>query len=134
MYNDILISISSLINVIGTVYAVLSILGISITSVYSSITLEGMDEADKNLMVQKKQAVTGIPLVVLGWIFQTLFTFLQVTSLPEFIFFVVIIIVFFILEILITHFINVKFQKKYDEFKRADTKETHKSAHEWGNW
>lgn len=134
MYNDILISISSLINVIGTVYAVLSILGISITSVYSSITLEGMDEADKNLMVQKKQAVTGIPLVVLGWIFQTLFTFLQVTSLPEFIFSVVIIIVFFILEIIITHFINVKFQKKYDEFKRADATETHKSAHEWGNW
>lgn len=134
MYSKILIAGSSLISVVGTVYAVLSILGLTIEDVFRSITLNGMDERDKELLVQKKQAVTGIPLVVLGWIGQTVFSFVEIKSMCWMIASFVIIFACVLLEILITRQINRKFEINYERrYKKqaAKDEETHKEAHQW---
>ena len=121
MFNNILISVSNLIGVIGTIYAVLSILGLNVQETKKAITFEGIENADKNLLIQKKQAITGIPLVALGWIGQTVFTFLKITDLSCFVMAFIGIIMFVCFEIIITSRYNSKFQKKYDKYKNAST-------------
>lgn len=59
-YNTILQLLAALTNVIGTTYAVLSILKLKPQDLYQAITIEGMDKNDESLLVQKKQARTGI--------------------------------------------------------------------------
>lgn len=54
-YMDILQLLSSAINVIGTVYAVLSILKLKPKEIYSSITISGMDQKDMELITQKNK-------------------------------------------------------------------------------
>lgn len=137
MYSKMLVSVSSLIGVIGTVYAVLSILGLTIEEVFQSITLKGMDERDKELLVQKKQAVTGIPLVVLGWIGQTVFSFVEIEGLCWMIASSVTIFACVLLEILITNYINHRFEIRYEKHckeRSAKDEETHKETHQWGKF
>ena len=58
-YNIILQLIAGLTNVVGTAYAVLSILKATPTDLYKSITLKGMGDNDKSLLTQKKSSKNG---------------------------------------------------------------------------
>ena len=84
-YNTILQLLAALTNVVGTGYAVLSILKLKPIDLYKSITIDGMDQSDETSLVQRKQARVGICLVVYAWFLQVLFLFLKVSSIKIFI-------------------------------------------------
>lgn len=69
MMQNILSIIYSLINVWGTVWAVLSILKLKLGDVYKSLTVGALLEADESLLVQREQARFGITLVVIAFAF-----------------------------------------------------------------
>ena len=83
-YNTILLLIAALTNVVGTTYAVLSILKLKPKEIYQALTIEGMDRNDETLLVQKKQARIGISLVAYAWMLQVLFSFVTVNTIKSF--------------------------------------------------
>ena len=84
-YNTILQLLASLTNVVGTTYAILSVLRLKPKELYQTLTLEGMDRSDDSLLAQKKQARIGISLVIYAWMLQVLFSFWSITSIAMFI-------------------------------------------------
>lgn len=132
MYSAILSSISALIGVVGTVYSVLSILGLTIQDVFKSITLAGMDSRDEELLLQREQAKTGIPLVALGWLWQTVFMLIKVSSCKIFLIALSVLIISVIVEVLITRHINKRFRQKYEAEKQSKSENTHMDDHSWG--
>lgn len=136
MYNTMLQSVTSLINVIGTVYAVLSILKLKPKDIYSKITLGGMDKADEDALIQREQARTGIGLIIIGWVLQFVFSFLDVDKIGCFICCISISISLVLVWILLMQIKNRKFREKYMEFYHSQngTEETHKDNHSWGEY
>lgn len=132
MYSTILSSLSALIGVVGTVYSVLSILGLTIQDVFNSITLAGMDSRDEELLVQREQAKTGIPLVILGWVGQTVFALIKIISCKMFLIALGVLIASVIVEVLITKHMNKRFRQKYEAKKQNNTEDTHMDDHSWG--
>ena len=132
MYSTILSSISALIGVVGTVYSVLSILGLTIQDVFKSITLAGMNSRDEELLVQREQAKTGIPLVILGWVGQTVFALIKVSSCKIFLIALCVLMLSVIVEVLITRRINKRFRQKYETKKQNKSEDTHMDDHSWG--
>ena len=116
-YTTILQLLAALTNVIGTTYAVLSILKLKPEELYLALTIEGMDRSDESLLIQKKQARTGISFVVYGWMLQTLFSFWTITTL--FLFIVCLSAYAFLTSVLclILFLLNRKFEKKYYELR-----------------
>lgn len=136
MYNTLLQSVTSLINIIGTVYAVLSILKLKPKDIYSKITLGGMDKADKDALIQREQARTGIGLIIIGWVLQFVFVFLNIDNLCCFISCVSVSVSIVLIWILLMQITNRKFKKKYVEFYQSqnETEKTHKDNHSWGEF
>ena len=136
MYPKILQIATSLINVIGTIYAVLSILRLTPKDIFSVVTLEGIDNSDKSLLTQKIQARTGIGLIVIGWSFQTLFEFLPINSCLMFIICIGSLLGVVALWLVFMHIRNKAFKKKYMEYekkRRAQAEEAiHADQHTWG--
>ena len=133
-YNIILQLIAGLTNVVGTAYAVLSILKATPTDLYKSITLKGMGDNDKSLLTQKNQARTGISLIVLAWVMQAVFSFFKVESLNWFIISLIICCCAIAVLCIVLHFINKSFSDKYYLEKpdlQAETNDEHASLHEW---
>ena len=118
MYNDILLILASLLNVCGTIYAVLSILALTPKDVYKSITLKGIDERNLELIIQKKQARLGITLIVTAWIFQCVFTVFQVNSSCCFWLCITSTIIVMLLELLVMGAINKRFEKKCHDYEK----------------
>ncbi len=131
MYNTLLQSVTSLINVIGTVYAVLSILKLKPEDIYSKITWGGIGSADKDALLQKEQARTGIGLIMIGWVLQLVFGLLDIDNLCCFICCISVSISLVLIWFLLMQTINRKFKEKYAEFyqSKLDTKETHEDNH-----
>ena len=139
MFNTILILVASLINVVGTAYAVLSILRITLKEVFSSITLHGMDERDKELLVQRKQARIGIALVLYAWIVQFVFSFVSLNSWNEFLWALLIVIAILIIILIILFLINKRFESNYRSYKEGQkanpTQDSpHIDSHMWGKF
>ena len=130
MYSQILIIISSFIGVIGTVYAVLSILRMDIKDVLRTITYGGIETRDQEVLLQREQARIGIPLVVIGWIYQSAFSLIKVNTAYGFLISIVLIIISVAIDVRITVKRNKEFRKKY-EVERHKPVQTHKDAHEW---
>jgi len=84
-YNTNLQLLAALTNVIGTTYAVLSILKLKPQDLYQAITIDGMDKNDETLLVQKKQARIGIGLVIYAWFLQVEFSFCSALSCKIFV-------------------------------------------------
>ena len=134
LYNTIIQVIAGLVNVIGTTYAVLSILKASPSDLYRSITLQGMGNNDTTLLIQRNQARIGIGLVALAWIVQTVFSFVQITSFCFFLICISICLIITALLLITLHFVNKKFSDDYyqskNEFEDKST-EVHTTLHEW---
>lgn len=135
-YMDILQLLSSAINVIGTVYAVLSILKLKPKEIYSSITISGMDQKDIELITQKKQARTGISLILYGWILQLIYIFLDISTLPEFLYTGIFSILGVLVVLIIIMNLNKRFERKYVKFKteKSNDQPPHSSSHNWGSF
>lgn len=132
MYSKILISVSSFFGVVGTVYAVLSILKLDIHDIYKTITLGGIDNRDEELLIQREQARLGIPLVVIGWLGQTIFSFIDVVSCRWFVGYLLIFLIIVGILIAVVTWNNKKFREKYKENKNSGPQNTHKELHSWG--
>lgn len=122
-YNTILQLLFALTNVIGTTYAVLSILRLKPKELYQAITIEGMDKNDEALLVQKKQARIGISLVVYAWILQVIFSFWTITALYLFVVCLSAYVILTFILCIILFLSNRKFEKKYYELREKMDKE-----------
>ena len=133
-YNTIIQLIAGLTNVFGTTYAVLSILKATPADLYKSITLKGMSDNDKTLLTQKKQARTGISLIVLAWVMQAVFSFVRITSLCWFLICLFVCVCAIAAVCIALYFVNKKFSAKYYSEKpelQAETNDEHSSMHEF---
>lgn len=136
-YNTILQLLFSLTNVIGTTYAVLSILRLTPTELYKSLTIEGMDKNDKSLLTQKKQARVGISLISWAWLWQAAFSFITIQSCCKFVISLLVYIVTTLTLVIVLYFWNNRFSKKYHEAKKEFEKqkvEKHSETHRWGEF
>ena len=134
MFNTILQLLASLTNVIGTTYAVLSILKLKPSDLYNSITIEGMDKYDESLLTQKEQARVGITLIAYAWILQLVFSFVQIKSCCAFWSCILSYVVFTTVLCIVLHRLNVRFEKTYIDIKEKNKKEnpdTHMDSHIW---
>lgn len=136
MYSFYLQSFAGLVNVAGTVFAVLSILKMKPSEIYRAITLDGIDHGDKDRLIQKKQARVGIGLVVIGWVLQVVFGLVSPTT--ECAFWIslgcglLVIIVWFI----ISYALNRRLDRQYKEYyaEQSNHESTHKDTHSWGKF
>lgn len=133
MYNNVLQGITGLINVIGTVYAVLSIIRIKVEDLYNKITLDGMDKMDMDALEQREQARTGIALVIAGWALQFIFNFINIIDCCSFLVCIFVVFCITLLLILIIHNSNIKFRKRYEEYSKGNSsiKDSHADSHSW---
>lgn len=122
-YNTILQLLFALTNVIGTTYAVLSILRLKPKDLYQAITIEGMDKNDEALLVQKKQARIGISLVVYAWVLQVIVSFWIITTLYLFVVCLSAYVILTFILCIILYLSNRKFEKKYYELREKMDKE-----------
>ena len=122
-YNTILQLLFALTNVIGTTYAVLSILRLKPKDLYQAITIEGMDKNDEALLVQKKQARIGISLVVYAWVLQVIVSFWIITTLYLFVVCLSAYVILTFILCIILYLSNRKFEKKYCELREKMDKE-----------
>lgn len=113
MYSEILVVFSALISVVGTVYSVLSILRLQIKDIVKTVTWGGLKSRDEEVLIQREQARIGVPLVVIGWIFQSLFSLIEVNTINQFCFSLVFMIFVVASEIIITRKMNENFRKNY---------------------
>ncbi len=133
-YNNILQIIINLTNVIGTIYAVLSILQLKSTDLYKSITIDGMDKNDNSLLVQRSQARMGVSLIIYAWISQCIVMFLDITSWKIFTFCIVLYILILIAVCVIIYLLNLKFRKNYIKFRNNKSNaenDRHIESHTW---
>ena len=133
-YNTIIQLIAGLTNVVGTTYAVLSILKSTPTDLYKSITLKGMGDNDKTLLAQKEQARTGISLIVLAWVIQAVFSFVKIETIHWFLICLFLSVGAIACVLIALYFVNKKFADKYYSEKpvlQAETNDEHASMHEW---
>lgn len=131
-YNTILQLLAGWTNVIGTTYAVLSILKLKPQDLYQAITIDGMDKNDESLLIQKKQARIGIGLVIYAWFLQVVFSFCSVQSCKVFVIALLIYAVVTTALCLCLLVANKRFAKKYLELrKQMDEKsgDRHSDAH-----
>ncbi len=132
IYNTILQLVASLTNVVGTTYAVLSILKLKPTDLYQAITIDGMDRNDEALLVQKKQARSGISLVIYAWILQVILSIYSITSFRIFLLCMLTYIVITTILCICLFFANKNLEKKYSEVKAKldkENKDRHIDAH-----
>ena len=122
-YTTILQLLAGLTNVIGTTYAVLSILKLKPKELYQALTIEGMDKNDETLLTQKKQARIGISLVVYAWILQVLFSFWTIKTVSLFIGCLVAYVVLTFILCLMLYLLNRQFEKKYYKLREKMDKE-----------
>ena len=131
-YNTILQLLAALTNVIGTTYAVLSILKLKPQDLYQAITIEGMDKNDESLLVQKKQARTGIGLVIYAWFLQVIFSFCPTLSCKMF---AVLLLIYFAATTILCislFYANKRFESKYLELRKqkdGKDRDRHSDAH-----
>ena len=136
-YNTILQVMASLTNVVGTAYAILSILKLKPKELYQTLTLEGMNRSDDSLLTQKKQARIGISLVVYAWILQTLFSFWVITNTIVFILCLIAYGVLTGVLCLILFWVNKNFENRYHKLKKEWEKENlhkHEDLHTYGEF
>lgn len=134
IYNTIFQLTATLTNVVGTAYAILSILKLKPSDLYDSLTLEGLDKNDKTLLTQKKQARIGISLVVYAWFIQAAFSFVEVKSVKMFVGFLFAYILISVILCICLSISNKKFERKYIEHKESKEKEgnnKHIDCHSW---
>lgn len=123
MMQNVLSIIYSLINVWGTVWAILSILKLKPGNVYKSLTVGALLEADESLLVQREQARFGITLVVIAFAFQSVSSFVSVDTVGEFLGWLILTVVVLAVACLIIHHMNISFRKEYTAFKEIKEKE-----------
>lgn len=131
-YTTILQLLAALTNVIGTTYAILSILKLKPEELYQALTIEGMDRSDESLLVQKEQARIGISLVVYAWMLQALFSFWTITTLFLFMVCLFAYVILTSVLCLILFLLNRKFEKKYYELREKmdkDNSDRHSDYH-----
>ena len=130
MYHSVLDIIFSTINVIGTLYAVLSILKIDVKTLFRSITLEGMDERDEELLLQREQARAGITLIAYGWSGQCYVSLMGDITRTQFWSCITVFLFIAFLLLPMLHKFNLKFKEDYKEYKKSRPLDTHKEDHE----
>lgn len=136
-YNTILQVMASLTNVVGTTYAILSILKLKPKDLYQTLTLEGMNRSDDSLLTQKKQARIGMSLVIYAWILQALFSFWMITNTIVFILCLIAYGVLAGVLCLILFWVNKNFENRYHKLKKEWEKENphkHEDLHTYGEF
>lgn len=121
MWQNIASVIYSLINVVGTIWAVLSILKMKPSEVYNPLTLGGITESNEPLLIQKEQASFGVAWVVVGFVLQSINTFVIVDSLIIFLEWMLFTVVILGAVCYIVHRMNTKFREEYNEYKEKQT-------------
>lgn len=128
MYSQVLVIISSLIGVIGTVYAVLSILSLKINDILRIGSWEGVEKHDLEVLTQCEQARIGIPLVILGWFWQTVVSLLKVESSIRFVILAILIIISALVTVVIINNKNREFRKNYEAKRNRSNSSNTNSA------
>lgn len=80
MYNNIANIINDGIGLAGTVIAVLSILNMKFSDIWSSITYGGIAARDEELLIQRRQARTGVIFAIYSWLLKVILIFVKVKS------------------------------------------------------
>lgn len=111
--------IAYILDLIGTVYAVLSILNLSFEEIWTTITHGGIMRADRDKLVQRRQARMGIWFVSCGFILNCALQFIkniETDQMLDIITFIILLIVGF--GTYIVNAFNEKFEREY--LKKAD--------------
>lgn len=122
MYNKVLQLIAGFINACGTAYAILSILRLTPDDIHNVIRIKGIEERDKELLVQRKQVRIGICLVIVAWFFQGLFSFVEVNNAITFVVAMVGMTILITTSVIFVNKTNKKFETVYTEYSRAELK------------
>ena len=102
---------------VGTIWAVYSVIYMTPESVYESLTIGGVTSADKGLIRQKKDTLYGIALIIVGFFGQTILTFV---GTPNWIYFVLYLIgtaILVYVTIKVVDSISCRFIERYMKIK-----------------
>lgn len=117
IFKNILLLLCNAVNVVGTIWAVLSILKMKPRDIYEATTYEEPLIADEALLQQKKQARCGVSSFVCAFVCQSVLSFMPVTFLKLFMVLLSVFIIVFILVLVVVHHLNRKFAEQYEEEK-----------------
>lgn len=101
------------LSVLGTIYAVLSILKISFEDLRFALTFEGVGSRDEEMLLQKEQARIGISLVILSFVFESINSLICINTAKEFGICLITEVVLTFVVLLIVVNKNKKFRKNY---------------------
>ena len=85
------------------------------------MTLGGITESDEPLLIQKEQASFGVAWVVVGFVLQSINTFVIVDSLIIFLEWMLFTVVILGTVCYIVHRMNTKSREEYNEYKEKQT-------------
>ena len=111
----ILSVIYSGLNVVGTIWAVYSVIYMTPWEVYNSLTIGGVTSPDKSLISQKKDTLYGIALIIAGFLAQTVLTFV---GAPNWIYFILYLIGTAILIYVTIKIVNSIYRRFIENYKR----------------
>lgn len=114
MYNEIINIICSAIGVIGTIYAILSILNIKHEDIWKSVTFGGISMRDDEILIQREQARVGIGLIAYAWIAQLCLIFIKIQNMNVFCLCLLTILLGCCFVVIGIRMKNKKFRKEYE--------------------
>lgn len=117
-YNSIIDVISGFISIVGTIYAILSLLRMKPADIWNTCTFGGISNRDLEILEQRRQARTGILLVIYGWSIQVVLLFIDIRTFLEFSNTVAVIVLIGILICLLMGESNNRFEENYKREKR----------------
>ena len=88
------------------------------SDLYESLTLGGITESDEPMLIQKEQASFGIAWVIVGFIQQSINTFVIVDSFISFFGWMIFTAIVLGMVCHIVYLLNARFRKEYEEFKK----------------
>lgn len=110
--------ISGFISIVGTTYAILSLLRMKPSDIWNTCTFGGISNRDLEILEQRRQARTGILLVIYGWSIQVVLLFRDIRTFLEFSNTVAVIVLVGIVICLLMGESNNRFEENYKREKR----------------
>ena len=119
MCNVLFDIINGFLGVVGTGYAVLSILKLKFEDIRSTITWGGIGERDEETLIQREQARGGLMLVFLSWLFESIGSIVNLGNVQEFILLVIIEIIIIFISSFALKKADKKYRQKYMKYKEG---------------
>lgn len=117
MYNDILTTMATVLNALGTIVSVWSVVNMSYEDAMKARTAGYQDHRERELLQNKHAARVGLWIILIGTIFQIICIFLKDISTVCFLILVVVMIVMLCIALIIE---KIKFGKDMDKAEQAN--------------